>query len=142
MMLSPVIVGLFWKYILANNWGIINYYIRTLLHIPEVLWLSDLKFGFWAITIVDIWMWDSLHDAAVPCRSFPPFRITCTNQLKLTGHPDGSNSHALPSPWLLLLVMLAVVFRVIDCFKTVDIVWVFDSWRSGEFNRDHRFHYL
>jgi multiple sugar transport system permease protein len=130
MMLSPVIVGLFWKYILANNWGIVNYYIRTLLHMPEVLWLSDLKFGFWAITIVDIWMWtpfmmllclaalsavpDYLYESAEVDRASGWFKFT-----------------RITLPLATPLVMLAVVFRVIDCFKTVDIVWVLTAGGPG-----------
>lgn len=130
MMLSPVIVGLFWKYILANNWGIINYYIRTLLHQPEVLWLSDLKFGFWAITIVDIWMWtpfmmllclaalsavpDYLYESAEVDRASAWFKFT-----------------RITLPLATPLVMLAVVFRVIDAFKTVDIVWVLTAGGPG-----------
>jgi multiple sugar transport system permease protein len=130
MMLSPVIVGLFWKYILANNWGIINYYIRTLLHMKEVLWLSDLKFGFWAITIVDIWMWtpfmmllclaglsavpDYLYESAEVDRASGWFKFT-----------------RITLPLAAPLVMLAVVFRVIDCFKTVDIVWVLTAGGPG-----------
>jgi multiple sugar transport system permease protein len=130
MMLSPVIVGLFWKYILANNWGIVNYYIRTLLHMPEVLWLSDLKFGFWAITIVDIWMWtpfmmllclaglsavpDYLYESAEVDRASGWFKFT-----------------RITLPLAAPLVMLAVVFRVIDCFKTVDIVWVLTAGGPG-----------
>jgi multiple sugar transport system permease protein len=130
MMLSPVIVGLFWKYILANNWGIVNYYIRTIFHIPEVLWLSDLKFGFWAITIVDIWMWtpfmmllclaalsavpDYLYESAEVDRASGWFKFT-----------------RITLPLATPLVMLAVVFRVIDAFKTVDIVWVLTAGGPG-----------
>lgn len=57
MMIAPVISGLFWKYILANNWGVINFFIKQYLGLPEVQWLSTNTAGFWSIVIVDAWMW-------------------------------------------------------------------------------------
>ena len=130
MMLSPVIVGLFWKYILANNWGIINYFIRTVLHQPEVLWLSSVKFGFWSIVIVDVWMWtpflmllcmaglsavpEYLYESAEVDRASGWFKFT-----------------RITLPLAAPLILLGVIFRVIDAFKTVDIVWVLTAGGPG-----------
>jgi len=130
MMLSPVIVGLFWKYILANNWGIINYIIHGIFSLPEVLWLSSLEYGFWAIVIVDIWMWtpfmmllslaglsavpDYLYESAEVDRASGWFKFT-----------------RITLPLAAPLILLAVVFRVIDAFKTMDIVWVLTAGGPG-----------
>jgi multiple sugar transport system permease protein len=130
MMLSPVIVGLFWKYILANNWGILNYFLVHFLGMKEVLWLSSLEFGFWAIVIVDIWMWtpfmmllslaglsavpDYLYESAEIDRASSWFKFT-----------------RITLPLATPLVLLAVVFRVIDAFKTIDTVWVLTAGGPG-----------
>jgi len=130
MMLSPVIVGLFWKYILANNWGVINHLLTSAFGIKQVLWLSTREYGFWSIVIVDVWMWtpfmmllslaglsavpDYLYESAEVDRASGWFKFT-----------------RITLPLSAPLILLAVVFRIIDAFKTVDIVWVLTAGGPG-----------
>ena len=53
MMLSPVVVGLFWKLIYDPSWGILNY----ALGLGKTAWLTDPKLALYAVAITDIWMW-------------------------------------------------------------------------------------
>lgn len=130
MMLSPVIVGLFWKYILSNNWGVLNYILSSLFGIDEILWLSTNTYGFWSIVIVDVWMWtpfmmllilaglssvpEYLYESAEVDRASSWFKFT-----------------RITLPLSAPLILLAVVFRIIDAFKTVDIVWVLTAGGPG-----------
>lgn len=130
MMISPVISGLFWKYLLSNNWGVINWFIANVLHLPEVNWLSTNTAGFWAIVMVDVWMWtpfmmllslaglsavpEYLYESAEVDRASAWFKFT-----------------RITLPLAAPLIMLAVVFRTIDAFKTVDIVWVLTAGGPG-----------
>jgi multiple sugar transport system permease protein len=130
MMISPVISGLFWKYILSNNWGVVNWFISTVLHLPQVEWLSTNTAGFWAIVMVDVWMWtpfmmllslaglsavpEYLYESAEVDRASAWFKFT-----------------RITIPLSLPLIMLAIVFRIIDCFKTTDIVWVLTAGGPG-----------
>jgi len=130
MMISPVISGLFWKYILSNNWGVINWFIANVLHLPEVNWLSTNTAGFWSIVIVDAWMWtpfmmllslaglsavpEYLYESAEVDRASAWFKFT-----------------RITIPLAAPLIMLGVVFRTIDAFKTVDIVWVLTAGGPG-----------
>ena len=130
MMISPVISGLFWKYILSNNWGVINWFIANVLHLPEINWLSTNTAGFWSIVIVDAWMWtpfmmllslaglsavpEYLYESAEVDRASAWFKFT-----------------RITLPLAAPLIMLGVVFRTIDAFKTVDIVWVLTAGGPG-----------
>ena len=130
MMLSPVIVGLFWKYILSNNWGVINWFISSVLHMEQINWLSTKEWGFWAIVIVDVWMYtpfvmllslaglsavpDYLYESAEIDRASAWFKFT-----------------RITLPLSIPLVLLAVVFRIIDTFKTTDFVWVLTAGGPG-----------
>ena len=130
MMLSPVIVGLFWKYILSNNWGVFNYILNSLFGIKEILWLSTKEYGFWSIVIVDVWMWTpfmmllSLAGlSAVPEHLYESAEVDrASGWFKFT---------RITLPLSAPLILLAVVFRVIDAFKTVDIVWVLTAGGPG-----------
>src|SRR4051794_5610772 len=55
MMLSPLVVALFWGYMYRPDAGVINYWMRDVFGLPNVLWLTDLRTAMWALVIVDIW---------------------------------------------------------------------------------------
>jgi multiple sugar transport system permease protein len=130
MMIAPVISGLFWKYILSNNWGVINFFIKQYLGLPEVQWLSTNTAGFWSIVIVDAWMWTpfmmllSLAGlSAVPTYLYESAEIDRASAwFKFT---------RITLPLSAPLILLAIVFRVIDAFKTTDIVWVLTAGGPG-----------
>jgi multiple sugar transport system permease protein len=121
MMLSPVIVGVFWKLMFNPLYGIVNYLIGYTdpNNAPE--WLGHPVLALWAIVIVDVWMWspfvmllclaglsaipDYLYEAAAIDRAGPWFvfrRITL--------------------PQVMPLLLIAVLFRTIEAIKQFDLV--------------------
>ncbi len=128
MMLSPVVVGLFWKLIYNPTFGFFNYLLgfTNPTRAPDMLAsrfanqpVPDL--ALWAVVLVDIWMWtpfvmllilaglkaipDYLYEAAAIDRAsgwFQFWRITL--------------------PQVMPLLLIAVLFRVIDALKSFDLV--------------------
>ena len=96
MMLSPVVVGLFWKLIFNPSYGIFNYLIgfRNPATAPD--WLASAKTALWAVVIVDVWMWTPVCDAALPVRSARPFRTISTRPPPSTAPVRGCSSGASP----------------------------------------------
>jgi multiple sugar transport system permease protein len=130
MMLSPVIVGLFWKYMLSPNWGIVNYLLTHFFHTGEILWLTTDHWGFWAIVIVDAWMWTpfmmllSLAGlSAVPEYLYESAQVDRASKWYIFSR--------ITLPLAAPLIILAIVFRTIDAFKTVDVVWVLTAGGPG-----------
>jgi multiple sugar transport system permease protein len=129
MMLSPVIVGMFWKLMLNPGFGIWNYLVGLGGQGPD--WLGDPQLAFWAIVIVDVWMWspfvmllclsglraipDYLYEAAVIDRasSFYQFwRITV--------------------PQVAPILLIAMLFRAVEAIKAFDLAWVLTSGGPGD----------
>jgi multiple sugar transport system permease protein len=127
MMMCMAVVGLFWQLLYNPSWGIINYVFGT----EGKVWLSDPDVALMAIAITDIWMWSpfvmllslaglsaippSLYEAAAIDRASPWFvfwRITLP----------------LVSP----LLLIAVIFRTMEAFKTFDIAYVMASMDETE----------
>ena len=127
MMMCMAVVGLFWQLLYNPSWGIVNYLIGT----DGMVWLSDPDVALLAIAITDIWMWSpfvmllslaglsaippSLYEAAAIDRASPWFvfwRITLP----------------LVSP----LLLIAVIFRTMEAFKTFDIAYVMASMDETE----------
>lgn len=120
MMLSPVVVGLFWKLIYNPTYGIFNY----LLGFPAGRgpdWLSSPTFAMWAVVLVDVWMWS------------PYVMLLCLAGLSaipdyLYEAAEIDRAGALYTFWRITLPMvaplllIAVLFRTIEAFKTFDLV--------------------
>lgn len=128
MMLSPVVVGLFWKLMYNPTFGFFNFLLGFTNPItgPDMLASSFARvnvpgLALWAVVLVDVWMWtpfvmllvlsglkaipDYLYEAAAIDRAsswFQFWRITL--------------------PQVAPLLLIAVLFRTIEAFKSFDLV--------------------
>lgn len=120
MMLSPVVVGMFWKIIFNPTFGILNYLLGySAGRGPN--WLDDPNLALWAVVIVDVWMWspfvmllclsglnaipEYLYEAAEIDRASPWFQFW-----------------RITLPQVAPLLLIAVLFRTIEAFKAFDVV--------------------
>jgi multiple sugar transport system permease protein len=127
MMLSMAVVGLFWKLLYDPSFGIINY----ALGLGRFEWLSNPDMALYAVAITDIWMWSPfvmllslaglsavpkhLYEAAAIDRAGPFytfFRITL--------------------PLVAPILMIAIIFRTMEAFKTFDLAYILTSQPTTE----------
>ena len=57
LMISPVVVGLVWRYLFDARVGWINHYLHAWFGIEPQVWLGDPVLAFFAIVLTDIWQW-------------------------------------------------------------------------------------
>jgi len=129
MMLSPVVVGLFWKLMYTPTFGYFNYLLGFSNPATAPDWLASRWGGqpspglaLWAVIIVDVWMWtpfvalliysglkaipDYLYEAAVIDRASSWFQF-----------------RRITLPQVAPLMLIAVLFRTIEAFtKSFDLV--------------------
>jgi len=127
MMLSMAVVGLFWKLLYDPSFGIINY----ALGLGTFEWLSNPNVALYAVALTDIWMWSPfvmllslaglsavpkhLYEAAAIDRAGPFytfFRITL--------------------PLVAPILMIAIIFRTMEAFKTFDLAYVLTTQPTAE----------
>lgn len=127
MMLSMAVVGLFWKLLYDPSFGIINY----ALGLGRFEWLSNPDMALYAVALTDIWMWSPfvmllslaglsavpkhLYEAAAIDRAGPFytfFRITL--------------------PLVAPILMIAIIFRTMEAFKTFDLAYILTSQPTTE----------
>ncbi len=127
MMLSMAVVGLFWKLLYDPSFGIINY----ALGLGNFEWVGNPNMALYAVAITDIWMWSPfvmllslaglsavpkhLYEAAAIDRAGPFytfFRITL--------------------PLVAPILMIAVIFRTMEAFKTFDLAYVLSTQPTTE----------
>jgi multiple sugar transport system permease protein len=128
MMLSPVVVGLFWKLMYNPTFGYLNFFVG--LTDPTIApdWLAS-RIGrdpvpglaLWSVVLVDVWMWSPfvmllalsglkaipnyLYEAAAIDRASPWFQFW-----------------RITLPQVTPLLLIAVLFRTIEAFKSFDLV--------------------
>ena len=121
MMLSPVVVGMFWKLIFNPSYGIFNRLLGYTNPATSPDWLANTSTALWAVVIVDVWMWtpfvmllclsglkaipDYLYEAAAIDRASAWFQF-----------------RRITLPQVLPLLLIAVLFRTIEAFKSFDLV--------------------
>jgi multiple sugar transport system permease protein len=121
IMLSPVVIGLFWKLIYNPSFGIFNYLIGFSVPNSGPDWLGTSGRALWAVIIVDVWMWS------------PFVMLLCLSGLKAipdylyeAASIDRANSwfqfRRITLPQVAPLLLIAVLFRTIEAFKTFDLV--------------------
>jgi len=127
MMLSPVVVGLFWKLIYDPSWGILNY----ALGLNKVAWLTDTSLALYAVAITDIWMWSpfvmllSLAGlSAVPKHLYEAASIDRAGRLY--------TFFRITLPLVAPILMIAIIFRTMEAFKTFDIAFVMTGQPQAE----------
>ena len=127
MMMSPVVVGLFWELLYSPSWGIINY----ALGLGDFAWLSDPDVALYAIAITDVWMWSPfvmllclaglsaipqhLYEAAAIDRAGRWFTFT-----------------RITLPLVAPLLLIAIIFRTMEAFKTFDLAFIMSSQETSE----------
>ena len=119
MMLSPLIVALFWGYMYRPDAGIIDYYIHGVFGLPAVLWLTDLRTAKWALVIVDVWQWTPfiMLIALAGLSAVPQYLYEAAEVDRASGWFKFWN---ITLPLVTPLLLIATLFRTMDAYKMFD----------------------
>lgn len=122
MMLSPAVVGLFWKLLYDPSWGPINY----ALGLGKFEWLSHPTNALFATALTDIWMWAPfVMLLALAGLSAVPKHLYEAAEIDRASSWYTFTRITLPlvSP----LLMIALIFRTMEAFKTFDLPFVMST---------------
>jgi len=132
MMLSPVVVALFWRFMLRADTGIVNYFVRDALPLSTkgVFWLTDLKVAMWSVVLVDIWMWTpfmmliSLAGlSAVPKYLYEAAEVDRASTWFKFRH--------ITLPIIAPLILIGMLFRIMDSYRVFDTVYALTGGGPG-----------
>jgi multiple sugar transport system permease protein len=119
MMLSPLVVALFWSYMYRPDAGIIDYWIHDIFGLPRVLWLTDLHTAMWALVLVDVWQWTPfiMLIALAGLSAVPRYLYEAADVDRASGW---FKFRHITLPLVTPLLLIAILFRVIDSYKMFD----------------------
>ncbi|MGI8315858.1 carbohydrate ABC transporter permease [Halobacillus mangrovi] len=133
LMIAPLVSGLVWKFMLNNQFGIINWILFKLGIISspqQILWLSEAKYALLSTIIADVWLTTPfLMLVLLAGLQGIPKGLYEASQI------DGANRwqtfRYVTMPALAPVAIVAVLIRMIDAARTFDIVWVLTQGGPG-----------
>jgi multiple sugar transport system permease protein len=132
MMLSPAVVGNFWRFLYQPQIGLFNYVISFLTGVPPSSFqmIGSVNLAPWSIIIVDTWMWTPYVALIILAglRSIPDYIYEAAEVDRAS---KWRQFWSITLPMVLPFIMLAVLFRGIENFKMFDMVNLLTSGGPG-----------
>ena len=155
MMLSPVVVGLFWRFILDSSWGLLNYLLSlgpailhrstAALHFPDgivswfrdmtadarsVVWLTKPRMALLSLVIIDTWMWSPFMMllSLAGLSAVPKYLYEAA---AIDRASTWFKFRHITLPLVAPLLLIALLFRTMDAFKLFDLVYIATAGGPG-----------
>jgi multiple sugar transport system permease protein len=132
MMLSPAVVGNFWRFLYEPQIGLFAYVVSffTGLQPSDIQMLGNVDLAPWAIVIVDTWMWTPyvMLICLAGLRSIPDYIYEAAEVDRAS---PWRQFWSITVPMALPFIMLAVLFRGIENFKMFDMVTLLTGGGPG-----------
>ena len=130
MMLTPVVVALFWRYILRTDIGVLNYLLHDVVGGPKVDWLNQISIAIWALVLVDVWMWTPfmMLIALAGLSAVPKYLYEAAEVDQASGW---FKFRHITLPLVTPLLLIAVLFRSMDAYRLFDQAWVLTGGGPG-----------
>lgn len=128
MMLSPVVVGMFWKLMYNPTFGLFNYIIGFSNPAQAPDWLASSfarlpvpGLALWAVVIVDVWMWSPFVMLLVlsGLKAIPDYLYEAAAIDRASGW---FQFRRITLPQVMPLLLIAVLFRTMEAIKSFDLV--------------------
>lgn len=132
LMVSPVVVGLIWRYLFDARSGLVNFYLEEIGEaIPFLqqfgfttqLWLADRNLAFTSIIVTDVWQWTPFVFIiilaglqAVPREVLESAYIDGANWLQMTWF--------VKLPMIRSVILITLLLRLVDVFRALEVIYI------------------
>ena len=121
-MITPVVVGLIWRFMYNPDRGIINY-LLSLLGVQGLDWLGRTNTAMPAVILVDIWEWTPFV-ALIALAALQSLDREPLEAAMIDGASSWQRFRFVIYPMILPALLVALLIRLMDSFKTFDIIYV------------------
>ncbi len=129
LMVAPVIAAIMMRWMFNDQFGIVNAVLEGL-GLDGQPWLVERWTAFGVILMTDIWLWTPWYTLlllaglqSLPREPFEAAAIDGTSTWRVFTH--------LTLPMLRSVIVVCIVIRAIDAFRTFDIVWTLTGGGPG-----------
>jgi ABC-type sugar transport system permease subunit len=129
MVITPAVIGIFWKLLYEQEGGVFNYFLSSL-GLPPVPWL-DLDHSLLSIIIMDVWQTTPFFMLVI----LAGLQAIDENEID-AARVDGASSvqlfHHILLPHLLPYMLIAAAFRCIAAMGDFDKIWLLTAGGPGD----------
>ena len=133
MVITPVVVGLMWRFLLYPYAGVLTYYVQriaTFLGVTAPQFLANPQLALQTLIWIDIWEWTPfmflILNAGLSSLPSEPFEAAMV---------DGASKwhifRTLTMPLLKQSILIALLIRTMDAFRTFDTIFVLTEGGPG-----------
>lgn len=126
LMIPPIVAGLLWRFLLIDNFGIVNHVLKQLgllASTSDLAWLGDRDIVLFSVALPDIWLTTSFVTLVlytglqnIPVSLLEAARIDGAGALQLFRY--------VTLPLLRPVIAVVLIIRGIDAARAFDIIWV------------------
>jgi multiple sugar transport system permease protein len=130
MMLAPLVVGLFWRFLLDQTFGLVDFLLVSV-GLKAIPWLIHPDYALVSVIIVDIWQWTPF----VVLLSLAGLGTVPTDLLEAAELDRASlwmKFKHIYWPHLRFPLLLALTFRAIDTLKLFDTPFILTGGGPGD----------
>lgn len=130
MMLTPVVSGLLWSYILNPTLGIANYLLLSV-GLPQAGWFASSATALPTLVMINVWQWGPFLMLlilagllGVPKEQYEAAELDGARWYHIARH--------IELPALRNVILIGMVFRFIDNFRLFDVVYAATKGGPGD----------
>ena len=129
MLLAAASTGTFFRLIYDPVFGVLNY-VLSLVGVKSIDFLGNLGWGFPSVMLVDIWMWTPfmILISLAALGAVPKAELEAAEVDRL---PWYKRLTYIIWPYGKFILMLGILLRTIDSFKTMDLVYLMTKGGPG-----------
>ncbi|HWU37026.1 MAG TPA: sugar ABC transporter permease [Candidatus Acidoferrum sp.] len=129
MVATPVAIALVWMMMYNPTLGVMNYLVG-LVGLGPYKWVSDVRIVIPALAAVDTWEWTPLI-TLITLAGLATLPLEPYESALIDGATPVQMFWRITLPLLRPTIVVALLFRSIDCLKTFDIIYVMTAGGPG-----------
>jgi len=129
VLISPVGMGLTFRYILAPTYGLLTYLFHTA-GIPTADWMASTTWSLPAVILVDVWQWTPFV-TLILLSAIQSVSTEVTEAAELDGLTEWQKLTRIVLPLIRPVLAVVVLIRLIDSIRVFDLVFVLTRGGPG-----------
>jgi len=129
MMISPIVVGLMWRYMYHPTVGIFNRTLKAI-GLDPIPWLSDGTWAFTSIIIADVWQWVPFI-FILSLAALQTLPQSVMEAARIDGASGWQSILYVKLPLMMPVLVITFLLRLIDSFKVLEVILVLTNGGPG-----------
>ncbi len=121
VLISPVGVGMTFRYILAPSYGLLNYLLAKL-GLPTGDWIVSTTWALPAVMLVDVWQWTPFV-ILILLSGMQSVSEEITEAAELDGLSEWQKLWRIVLPMIKPIILVVLLIRLIDAIRSFDLIF-------------------